>query len=474
MEALALLSKQELIALVLQLRGVVQEQADALKAAQQAIVALQQELEALKQEGGGPTGGTGKKPPTPPPDWVKPNTKATDKSSSGEAPPKKRKKRAHNSTWTRRDPTRSVEYACDTCPDCGRGLCGGWEHSRRQIVEIPPLSIEVVDHVVIARHCGVCGKDCVPEVNLSDQAVGGSHLGHRLVSLIAYLRTAGRLPQQSIATLLMTLWGLGVSVGQISEVLHRVAKQGKRTYDGLRDAVRASDFVHADETGWRENGQNGYLWSFSTPSVRYFVYDKSRGHQVPEATLGEDFRGVLISDFYCGYHYYLGLHQRCWVHLLRDVRQLKQEHPTEGVLAWAAKLRDIYDRAKAFSSECPKARAAARLRFQAEVLKLATPYVNACLPQSVLCKRLVQFEAELLTFVEHPWVPSENNAAERSVRPRVIARKISGGTRSPEGSKTMAVLASLFDTWRLRGENGLEACMAMLIAAQKPEAAPAS
>jgi len=314
----------------------------------------------------------------------------------------------------------------------------------------------------------------VPDVDLTDQTVGQSHLGHRLVSLIAYLRTTGRLPQQTIATLLRTLWGLGVSVGQISAVLHRVAKQGKRAYDGLRDQVRASRFVHADETGWRENGQNGYLWSFSTPSVRYFVYDKSRGHQVPEETLGTSFRGVLISDFYSGYHYYLGLHQRCWVHLLRDVRQLKQEFPTEGVLAWAKKLRDIYDRAKAFSSECPKVGATARLGFQAEVLKLATPYVNACLPQSVLCKRLVQFEAELFTFVEYPWVPSENNAAERSVRPRVIARKISGGTRSSEGSKTMAVLASLFDTWRLRGENCLEACMAMLIASQEPEATPAS
>ena len=102
------------------------------------------------------------------------------------------------------------------------------------------------------------------------------------------------------------------------------------------------------------------------------------------------------------------------------------------------------------------------------------PYVDACLPQSVLCKRLVKFEAELFTFVEYPEVPSENNAAERSVRPRVIARKISGGTRSAAGSKTMAVLASLFETWGLRGENALEACRAMLVASQQPKAVPAS
>jgi hypothetical protein len=84
---------------------------------------------------------------------------------------------------------------------------------------------------------------------------------------------------------------------------------------------------------------------------------------------------------------------------------------------------------------------------------------------------MVQFEAELFTFVEHPEVPSHNNAAERAVRPRVIARKISGGSRSPTGSTTMAGLASLFETWRLRGEDTLEACRQMLMTA-RPVATP--
>lgn len=147
---------------------------------------------------------------------------------------------------------------------------------------------------------------------------------------------------------------------------------------------------------------------------------------------------------------------------------------TDGVLTWAKKLRDLYDRAKAFSSECKKARQAARLRFEAQVLELATPYVAACLPQSVLCQHGVKFEAELFPFVEYPEFPSENKAAERSVRPRVMARKMSGGTRSAQGSQTMSALACLFETWGLRGENGLQACRQMLIASQRPRVAPAS
>ena len=100
-------------------------------------------------------------------------------------------------------------------------------------------------------------------------------------------------------------------------------------------------------------------------------------------------------------------------------------------------------------------------------LPWASPYVGAFLPQSVLCKRLLHFESELFTFVEYPQVPSEYNPAERAIRPRVIARKISGGTRSPKGSQTMAVVSSLFATGQLRGEQCLSTCQKMLRDAQQ-------
>ena len=109
-----------------------------------------------------------------------------------------------------------------------------------------------------------------------------------------------------------------------------------------------------------------------------------------------------------------------------------------------------------------KVRAKVRVRLQEELVALASPLAKTRLPQRTLCKRLLQFESELFTFVEHPAVPSENNPAERVIRSRVIARKIRGGTRSPAGSQTMAVLSSLFATWQLRGEESLAACRQML------------
>ena len=190
--------------------------------------------------------------------------------------------------------------------------------------------------------------------------------------------------------------------------------------------------------------------------------------------LGSAYGGLLVSDFYAAYAFHCGLHQRCWVHLLRDLEEPAQKHPADSVKKWVEGVRTLYWEARNFQSADKKARALARVDFQERLPKHSLAYVAACLPQSVLAKRMVNFEAELFPFVEYPDVPSENNPAERSVRPVVIARKVRGGTRAAAGSETLATLASLFGTWQARGEEGLAACRKMLSEAQKaPVAAPA-
>lgn len=447
---------EELATLVVQQQGVLAEQAKALQRANVRITELEAEILRLKNGGSDGKGGLGTKPA-----WVKLNKPEVF------GPPLPRKPRAQGFTHHRLPPTREVILAQDTCPDCGRGLSGGWERSRRQVIDLPPVTPIVTDYIVHARHCGVCQKSVTPTPDLKDVVVGGQTFGHGVSSLVAYLDTVGRLPVRTISRLLACLLNLSISDGQIVSLLHTVAKAGKATYDALQTRLRESVFVHADETGWRESGQNGYVWSFSTPLLRYFVYNQSRAHTVPKEVLGECYFGTIISDFYGGYNYHFGRHQRCWVHLWRDVSALKQKHPSEEVLAWAGKLRLLYEQARAFRSNDPKARARERVRLQRETAALAEPYEYACLPQSVLCKRLLQFESQLYTFVEFPEVPSENNAAERSVRPTVIMRKISGGTRSEQGSKTMAVLASLFGTWQVQGKDALTACRQMLLDSQR-------
>ena len=97
-----------------------------------------------------------------------------------------------------------------------------------------------------------------------------------------------------------------------------------------------------------------------------------------------------------------------------------------------------------------------------QLWKLCQPYAHTTAPQHTLCQRVEQFLPELFVFVAVPGVPAHNNLAQRSVRPLVIARKISGGTRSPKGSETRMGLASLFGTWMAQGLNPFHQCLALL------------
>ena len=93
--------------------------------------------------------------------------------------------------------------------------------------------------------------------------------------------------------------------------------------------------VQADETGWRQDGANGYVWTFSTPTQRYFLR-RGRGKGVVDEVLDPSSGGVLVSDFYAAYNHYPGLKQRCWAHLLRDIHDLKGLYPEDAKLAkWA-------------------------------------------------------------------------------------------------------------------------------------------
>jgi len=213
------------------------------------------------------------------------------------------------------------------------------------------------------------------------------------------------------------------------------------------------------------------VWCACTPQLRYYEYHHSRGSEVVKQVLGESFEGVLGSDFYASYNIYAGLHQRCWVHLLRDRHELKEQHPDDAdVQQWAKDVKAIYDRAVSYAGPDPSlppakqegARRKQQHTYEQELWQLCAPYAHTSSPLHKLCERVERFLPELFVFVAVPEVPAHNNLAERSVRPLVIARKISGGTRSPHGSQTRMALFSLFGSWAAQGLNPFFHCLAVL------------
>jgi transposase len=88
-----------------------------------------------------------------------------------------------------------------------------------------------------------------------------------------------------------------------------------------------------------------------------------------------------------------------------------------------------------------------------EVERLGLPYAREKHPCRALAKRVLRHQNELFRFVLVAGLAADNNLAERSLRPLVVVRKISGGTRSPQGSQTRMILASVFATGEARGLN---------------------
>jgi transposase len=393
------------------------------------------------------------------------------KASTPPPEPRPRRPRAQGSARPREAATHTVTHAAESCPDCGQPLTGGWEHRRRQVIDLPAAPVTVTEHVFLARHCGVCGRRVLPRVTPAELGViGQQRIGVRLTSLIAQLAIGGRMPVRLIQQHLATQHACSLSVGEITALLHTVAALGGPARDQLLATLRQSPVAHADETGWREAGQNGYLWLVRNADTCVVEYHRSRAGQVAVDLLGAEYAGVLVSDFYAAYNALACRHQRCWVHLLRDVQELALAHPDEaGVRRWARRVQALHRCARrrirqpGYGSLPEAERIRWRQRFEQAALALATPYLQADLPQRVLAKRLRDYLTELFVFVEDPQVPADNNAAERAFRPIVIARKISGGTRSAKGSATKTTLLSLFATCRLRGVDPSEACLRLVL-----------
>ena len=442
-----------------QLRKENQELREALKETQERLrVALARIEEVEKQK-------------TPPPAFVKADVK---KPATQEKKPRKKREAQYNRARKRAVPTQIVEHRIVECPACHLRL-GGISLARcREVIDVPPPPVvEVSEHRIYKGWCSSCQKWHEAPVDFGEQVIGQGRIGVRLASMIAYLRTVMRLPLRQVREVLRTLHGFEVSVGELAELLHRIKDYAQPVLDGLKAAIRASPAVQADETGWREDGSNGYIWSVSTPSIRYYEYHHSRGGEVVKQLIGEDYQGVLGSDFYAGYNIHHGLHQRCWVHFLRDIHDLKKLHPQDEVLfTWARDVKAIYEQAVAWAGQEPdrtlsprqleRVRVAQQHVLEQRLWKLCQPYAHTTAPQHTLCERVEQFLPELFVFVAVPGVPAHNNLAERSVRPLVIARKISGGTRSPRGSETRMGLASLFGTWTAQQLNPFRQCLALL------------
>lgn len=214
----------------------------------------------------------------------------------------------------------------EICQHCGEELSGKDEEPyRHQIVEIPRLSAYVIEHQLHQLDCACCGRRTRGTL---PKEVPSTGYGDRLAATIAWLSGEHHQSYRMIKSLLATLFGVEVSRGSINRLRNQISEAIAAPVVQAQEYIQAQDVVHSDETGFSQgngDGRNpkrrkGWLWVLATQLVKVFSVVLSRSQGTAKSLIGENFKGIVISDRYSAYNWLeVSNRQVCWAHLKRDL-----------------------------------------------------------------------------------------------------------------------------------------------------------
>jgi hypothetical protein len=271
---------------------------------------------------------------------------------------------------------------------------------------------------------------------------------------IVWLKIGLRMTIDSIPKLLNVSFGLKISEGEVQLILDQMARAFGPYYEQMIKDMRNRSARNIDETGWRIDGNNAWLWAFITKWEAVYHIAYSRGHEAALEVLGKNPKGVDIHDRFTAYSALWKKtgyrpQQVCWLHILGDSKELAKKYGIEGGNHVHFVLKHLYRKAKGFKQN--------GTRKDVEELKdmLEKYLVREFLPTECkkFVKNLLKYKDFMFEFVTNPDVDSTNNRAERAIRPCVIARKVSGGSRSDRGAQIYAILMSIIQTLKQNGKS---------------------
>jgi transposase len=266
----------------------------------------------------------------------------------------------------------------------------------------------------------------------------------------------------------------GIGYSSLVDALHQLSKRLKDVPQTLIRAYRAAAVKHADETGWRTDGQNGYSWLFCTSDTSIYRFRRSRSAGVAKEVFGAQLLpGVLVVDRYGGYNGLPSKIQYCYAHLLRDVKDLEKDFPDNPEikafvgalapqLANAISLRTLDMTGQQFKRQAAKIKNA--------IIEITNHQAKH--PAIWKIQDIFRQKADrLYHWADGRNIPADNNLAERELRPLVIARKISFGSQSDAGARTRETLMTILHTLKKRSPDVTTAFKSALDKlAEKPDA----
>src|SRR3989338_2796665 len=296
------------------------------------------------------------------------------------------------------------------CPDCNGELSETQEVRKRIVIDIPLTSQTINTHYEIHRkYCKRCDKIVEPDV---PNVLPNCSFGLNLMLFVTFLKIGMALPYNKIQQLLFTMYDLKISEGGLVNILSQIKEEFGEYHQILEKKMRRVRTKHSDESGWRIDGVNSYIWLFITEEIALYKIRKGRGSEVPEEILGQQKKKVITCDGFSAYNKLKTLTgcliQLCWFHILKNSRKLKKNYPEEAS-AVHEKLKEIYALAKSYNHKATDDQVE---KLKKEIRWLAHPvYKHRELKGFI--KTLQRRMDDLFRFTQDKKIEGDNNLAER-------------------------------------------------------------
>ena len=356
------------------------------------------------------------------------------------------------------------------CAGCGASLADAPQvgMERRQVFDLPPITVRVTEHQLIARRCG-CGTTTCGTA--PDGVTAPVQYGPRISAIILYLYVGQFLSKKRTAQALAELFGTPVSEGT-------VASMTKRANDGLegflaqvKDRIAESDVAGFDETGLRVAGKLHWVHCARTGKYTLITCHPKRGSEgIDDAGVLGRFRGVAVRDAWAPYDTYVAVeHQLCCAHAQRELAAVADAAPPDADWCWGTQAADALVAMQKLVIEAIAAGADAldpdalaeqvqlyRSAVQIGITQTAPRSTKVMKKHNALARRLRQRQDDYLRFTTDWRIPPDNNGSERDIRMIKLRQKVSGCLRSLTGARQFCAIRSYLSTAAKHGKHFFE------------------
>ena len=370
-----------------------------------------------------------------------------------------------------------VTHVVDECCECGTSLSSvsAIDHERRQVHELPPLRLQVVEHQVEVKCCPACAE--ISRGTFPIDVTVPVQYGSGLRGLMVYLMNAQLLPSDRTREVLSEVFGCDLSEGTLYTARTQCFEQLASVEQQIKESLAAAAVIHCDETGLRVNRKLWWLHVASTAELTYYFVHPKRGREaIDEMAVLPTFKGISVHDGWASYFKYLCTHVLCNAHHLRELRFIAERYEQPWANAMMRLLTTIKALVDSAQTDGHDALSAPQLlgfkviyqALLADGFKAnPPPLVRADAPKKRgrtkqsppknLLDRLKRHETAVLAFMHDFRVPFDNNQAERDVRMMKLKQKISGCFRSADGAREFCRIRGYISTLRKQGLTVLDA-----------------